>query len=246
MGDWRGCGLTVAERRVASRLQALVIEGDPDYRSVMAHIVDLAGGQSETVADLERGRRLLDARRFDVVIAGLAPGEDVRPEDLGDVRAAAEAPVIVLAESYEEARARYEAGVDQILPKPFVPGALVGAIKAVLRGPSVTSIVPMAEVIQVAGVTFDSQRRQVSFDDQVVSLSKREWELLSYFLANPNRYYSASTILVQVWGSDVSPEQFRTLVARIRSKLVSLNLPIELVNQPGVGYCMTFDVTPTA
>ena len=38
--------------------------------------------------------------------------------------------MILLDELYEEVRASFEAGADQVLPKPFVPGALVGAIKA--------------------------------------------------------------------------------------------------------------------
>jgi len=225
----------------ALRFQALVIEGDPDYRSVIAHVVELAGGRAETVADLEQGRRRLRGKRVDVVILGLSAEENVQLDAISDLRSEAPCPVILLHESFEEARLIYEAGVDHILPKPFVPGALVGAIKAELRGPSPTSVLPAATMIQIGGVTFDSQVREVRHGEREASFSRREWELLTFFLANTNRYYESKGLLGQVWEGAVSAEQFRTYVGRIRHKLMPLDLPVQLVNHPGVGYCLVFE-----
>ena len=51
-------------------------------------------------------------------------------------------------------------------------------------------------------------------------------------------YYDATEILAQNWGQELSSEQFRTYITRIRKKLAPLGLPMQIVNQPSVGYCM--------
>lgn len=225
-------------RKPADRFRALVIEQDPDYRSVIAHVVDIAGGQSETVVDLKQGLRQLRSLSFDLVVFGVTSGQPPELEPLAELRTRAQAPVLLLIESFDEARTHYEAGADQILPKPFVPGALVGAIKAQLRGPSPTSILPMASRIEILGVVFDSETRTVVTGDRKAVLTGREWQLLAFFMANTNRYYEAGEILAQSWGQELSGEQFRTYITRIRKKLAPLGLPMQIVNQPGVGYCM--------
>jgi len=43
-----------------------------------------------------------------------------------------------------------------------------------------------------------------------VSLTKREWQLLSFFLTNPNQFFSAEEVVLSTWGPDASIEQFRS------------------------------------
>jgi len=222
-------------RRSAVRFHALVIESDPDYRSVIAHVVQLAGGQSESVATVQEGRKHLGGTNVDVVIVGLGADASVELDSISDLRSMARCPLIMLHESFDEARPIYEAGVDQILPKPFVPGALVGAIQAELRGPSPTSVLPAATMIQIGGVTFDGEIREVRQGVRKASFSRREWELLTFFLANTNRYYESKGLLGQVWEGSVSAEQFRTYIGRIRRKLSPLQLPLQLGQPPGSG-----------
>ena len=227
-------------KKPADRFRALVVEADPDYRSVLALVVDIAGGQSETVADVENALAEAARRRYDIVLMGIATGEqDV--EQVTELRKAAQAPLILLLDSYEEARPNFEAGADQILPKPFVPGAVVGAIRAELRGPSPTSILPVASKIEVKGVVLDAELRTIRQGDSSLNFSRREWELLEFFLSNTNRYYQAGEVLAQAWGDELSEEQFRTYITRIRRKLARLDLPMQVVNQPGIGYCMVLE-----
>jgi DNA-binding response OmpR family regulator len=230
----------VRSKKPADRFRALVVEADPDYRSVLAHVVDIAGGQSETVADAEQGRAEAASRRYDVVLMGVAPGDE-NVDQVAELRKAAQAPLILLLDSYEEARPAFEAGADQILPKPFVPGALVGAVRAQLRGPSPSSILPVATKIELGTATLDVETRSISQGDSSISFTRREWELLEFFLANTNRYYQAGEVLAQAWGEELSEEQLRTYIAKIRRKLARLDLPMQVVNQPGIGYCMVLE-----
>jgi DNA-binding response OmpR family regulator len=220
----------------------LVIESDADYRAVVARCVELAGAQPDTAASVGQGVRRLDGARMDLLVWGVPPGETKRAAVVRQLHEAGRCPLVLLDESYEEARASFEAGADQVLPKPFVPGALVGAVKAALRGPGPSSLVPLASRIEVRGAVFDSERRTVSNDGREIDLTRREWELLSFFLANPNQFFSTDELLRAAWQSDQhSPEQLRSYVVRLRRKLAPLGVPCGIQSRQGRGYRLAFD-----
>jgi len=101
----------------------LIVEINSSYRSVIGHVVELAGGEWESVSEIGPGRKLLaGSRKFDLVIIGVDAQSRVDPEVLIEMRALA--PIIMLDETYNGALQTFEAGAEQILPKPFVPDAL--------------------------------------------------------------------------------------------------------------------------
>jgi DNA-binding response OmpR family regulator len=220
--------------------RVLVVDANAGYRSVVSHVVELAGGEFESVADFDAAKRRLErAPRFDLVILGMSAGSRVRPKSLGEMRAEARCPFILLDESSDDAGetlGTYEAGANQVMPKPFVPDALIGAIKAELRGPDFGSVVAMATKIELQGLVFDAKLRTVKSADSSVSLTKREWQLLAFFLANPNQFFSAEEVALPAWGPDASIEQFRTYVTRLRQKLLPYRGVCELLNEKGKGY----------
>jgi DNA-binding response OmpR family regulator len=218
----------------------LVVEANPGYRSVISHVVELAGGEFESVAEFEAAKRQLDrARKFDLVILGMSADSRVTPKQLGDLRTLGRCPFILLDESSSDAGTTletYEAGASQVLPKPFVPDALIGAIRSELRGPEIGSVVSIATKIEFGGLVFDAKNRTVKSAAAAVSLTKREWQLLSFFLANPSQIFTAEDVAFPAWGPDASIEQFRTYVTRLRKKLLPFKGVCEIVNEKGKGY----------
>jgi DNA-binding response OmpR family regulator len=230
--------------RVRARLpRILVVDANAGYRSVISHVVELAGGEFESVAEFEAARRQLErSTRFDLVILGMSTESRVTPKQLSELRTAAGSPFILLDEASGDAAdtlATYEAGASQVLPKPFVPDALIGAIKAELRGPDVGSVVSIATKIELGGLVFDAKQRTVKSAVATVSLTKREWQLLSFFLTNPNQLFAPEDVALPAWGPDASIEQFRTYVTRLRQKLAPFKDVCELVNEKGKGYRLT-------
>ena len=212
-------------------------------------MVELAGGEFESVAEFDSARRQLQRlRKFDLVILGMSAESRVSPKQLGELRSAAKSPFLLLDEASEDAAEvleTYEAGASQVMHKPFVPDALIGAIKAGLRGPDLASVVAMATRIELEGLVFDAKQRTVKSADASVSLTKREWQLLAFFLANPNQFFSAEEVALPAWGPDASIEQFRTYVTRLRQKLLPYKGVCEVVNEKGRGYKLQLQ-QPTA
>ena len=217
-----------------------MVDANPGYRSVISHVVELAGGEFESVAELDAARRQLDRpRKFDLVILGMSAGSRVTPKQLSELREAARSPFILLDESSNDAGETletFEAGASQVLPKPFVPDALIGAIKSELRGSDIASVVSIATKIELGGLVFDAKQRTVKSDAADVSLTKREWQLLSFFLTNPNQFFAAEDVALPAWGPEASIEQFRTYVTRLRQKLLPFKGVCEVVNEKGRGY----------
>ena len=215
-------------------------------------MVELAGGEFESVAEFDAAKRQLErSTRFDLVILGMSANSRVTPRQLGELRAEARCPFILLDESSDDAGAtleNYEAGASQVLPKPFVPDALIGAIRSELRGPDPASVVSIATKIELGGLVFDAKLRTVKGREGAVSLTKREWQLLSFFLTNPNQFFAAEEVALPAWGPDASIEQFRTYVARLRQKLSPFKGVCEVVNEKGKGYRLVLQQprTPTA
>jgi DNA-binding response OmpR family regulator len=226
----------------------LVVDGNRAYRSVISHLVELAGGQFESVAELSHAWRQLDGdKRFDMIIVGTSAEFPLTPENVGRLRSVAQTPVIVLAETYDETKNTldiYKAGANQILPKPFVPDALIGAIKSEIRRPGPVSVVPLATRIELGKLVFDADKRKVTGKEGTVSLTKREWQLLSFFLASPNQFFASGEIVSQAWGDDASVEQFRTYVTRLRNKLSPFKPYCSLVTEKGKGYCLVVEQPP--
>lgn len=217
-----------------------MVDANAGYRSVVSYVVELAGGEFESVAEFDAARRQLDrSRKFDLVILGMSADSRVTPKQLGDLRTAARCPFILLDEASTEAGdtlETFEAGASQVLPKPFVPDALIGAIKSSLRGPDLASVVSIATKIELGGLIFDAKERTVQNGEASASLTKREWQLLSFFLTNPNQFFAAEEVATPAWGPEASIEQFRTYVTRLRQKLLPFKGVCEVVNEKGKGY----------
>ncbi|HET6311984.1 MAG TPA: response regulator transcription factor [Candidatus Nitrosotalea sp.] len=225
-----------------SRPRVLVVEANPGYRSVISHVVELAGAQFESVAEFDHAKHQFDGKnRFEIVIVGTSDESQVTAEQVGQLRLLAQCPLIVLTESYEQTKDTlkiYKAGADEVLPKPFVPDALIGAIIAEMRRPGPVSVVPLAKRIELGGLVFDAGQRVVTGQEGKASFTKREWQLLTTFLASPNQFFTAGELASKAWGPEYSVEQFRSYVTRLRQKLSPFSAYCSVVTEKGRGYCL--------
>ena len=130
-----------------------------------------------------------------------------------------------------------ELGADDYISKPFSTRELAARLRAILR--RATPFEGTAErqtLLSFGPITVDLDMHTARVDGELVELTRREFELLSYFLANPRRVLTREKILQQVWGLEYLGES-RTIdahVRRVRAKLGPAAAFIETV--VGVGY----------
>jgi DNA-binding response OmpR family regulator len=93
----------------------------------------------------------------------------------------------------------------------------------------------------LAGLDLDVRRRVLSYAGQRLTLTRREAELLAFLARRPGQFYSASQLVSLAWAApDLSPEQLRTYVVRLRRHLATSGVPARLVSEPRRGYGLVF------
>jgi len=97
--------------------------------------------------------------------------------------------------------AGFESGADDYITKPIKPRVLLSRIKALLRRGAMTKT--SNQVFKGKTITIDRDRYVVIQNGNEMNLPKKEFELLSLLVSQPGKVFSRSTILSQVWGSQV-------------------------------------------
>jgi DNA-binding response OmpR family regulator len=145
-------------------------------------------------------------------------------------------PIIVLSGVGEEVDKvlLLEIGADDYVVKPFSPRELMARIRAVLRRTSV-----FERVIRFGDVEVDINRRIIKRRGQEISLTRLEYNLLTFFLNHVNTALSRDVLLNAVWGFDTYPNT-RTVdahVVRLRQKLEpDPATPRHVLTVHGLGY----------
>ncbi|OHV13927.1 response regulator transcription factor [Kushneria phosphatilytica] len=133
----------------------------------------------------------------------------------------AELPVLILtARDATEDRIRgLDAGADDYLPKPFDLNELKARIRALLRrrnGPS-------RLFLEHGGVRLDPVARQVTYQEQSVNLTPREYQLLHELMANPGKVFTRERLMGVLYGWDegVESNTLEVHIYHLRKKLRS-------------------------
>jgi len=159
------------------------------------------------------------------------------------IREKADTPILLLTVRSEEDDIvqGLDLGADDYVTKPFSPRQLVARMKAILRR---GYQIPVTPIRQVGGLKFYPNRREVVIDQQdPISLTPLEGQLLDYLMLNSGRVLTTDAIIDHVWspgGGD--RDMLRQLVRRLRSKIErDPTNPTLIRTIPGLGYGITGD-----
>ncbi len=134
-------------------------------------------------------------------------------------------PIIMLtAKSDEEDKLKgYEYGADDYMTKPFSPKILLAKANALLRRISVTSIDTISNVLSVGKITISPAAHKVFLDGTEITLTHKEYELLYFFMSNPEQIFSREQLLNRIWGYDFegNTRTVDTHIKTLRQKLGS-------------------------
>ncbi len=122
-------------------------------------------------------------------------------------------------------------GADDYLAKPFAFDELAARVKALAR----RNAPPLPPVLEHAGITLDTARREVFRDGRPVPLSRKEYAVLEVLMQARGTVVSTEALLERAWDEHTDP--FTTVVKVTMSKLrAKLGGPPVIVTVPGSGY----------
>ncbi len=216
----------------------LVIDDDAALRDTIGLMLEKEGFRPALAQDGRAGLTLVMTLRPDLVLVDLRMPGLSGIEVCKQVRAAhPKIPIIVLSAIGDEMDKvlLLEIGADDYVVKPFGTRELLARIRAHLRRSSSDE----NKVITFSDIQVDLTRRVVLKKGEDLKLTRAEYNLLTYFLHNPDRALSRDMILNSVWGYESFPNT-RTVdahVVRLRQKLEPDPIaPQHFLTVHGVGY----------
>lgn len=217
----------------------LIVDDEAAIREMLSVALQMAGYLCLEAQDAQTAHALIVDHQPDIIlldwmmpgVSGIELARRLKREP-----ASADIPIIMLtARSEEDNKIQgLEAGADDYITKPFSPRELVARLKAVLRR---TASAGIDEPIEVEGLRLDPSSQRVSSGDMALDIGPTEFRLLQFFMTHPERAYSRSQLLDQVWGGNVYVEE-RTVDVHIRRLRLNLGLKHKHLVQTvrGTGY----------
>ena len=184
------------------------------------------------------GLKQINTHKPDVVLLDLGLPDMDGLEIIEEVRAYSSVPIIVIsARTLERSKvAALDMGADDYLPKPFHTAELLARIKSVLRrGKS------GGEMALILGnVSLEPESSRVLVNNKELSLLKKEFDILFYFMQRPNHLVDKSVLAEAVWGDHADQaDNFHFVYAQmknLRRKLIDAGANIEIKAIYGFGY----------
>jgi two-component system KDP operon response regulator KdpE len=219
----------------------LVVDDDPQIRRAMRTTLT---GRGYEVADARTGEEALEALRsgnYDLVLLDMNMPGMGGIETCRLIRSSSEVAIIMLTVSNSEKDKveALDAGADDYITKPFSTPELLARIRATLRRlPHAPEHGDLKE-LDHRGVEIDLASRQVHVHGRASRLTAKEFDLLSYLLARPNKTISHRELLQAVWGPDYGDEleYLRVFINRLRKKIEpDPSKPEFLVTDAWAGY----------
>ena len=232
----------------------LVVEDEPSIAELIAINLTHAGYEVEKAMQADIALSMMKDRLPSLIILDwMLPGKSGVhfAKELRVNERTRGLPILMLTAKSEEADKvlGLDSGADDYVTKPFSPKELVARVKALLRRQT-----PIEDTgpLTVGPLKLDPSSHRVfavwpNSEPKPISLGPTEYRLLQYFMANPERVHSRTSLLDNVWGNEVYIEE-RTVdvhIKRLRAALGPLDCDRFIETVRGSGYRITKMPTDT-
>ena len=199
----------------------LVIEDEKDIQNIIKAFLENADYKVETADDGLEGINLIQKNSYDLVLLDI-----MMPKIDGFVvcemiRKNSNIPIIILtALTDEESQLKgFDKLADDYITKPFSMPIVLKHIEAIFRRTDNNN--GTSNILKYKNMILNTENYEVYVDNQKVSLTYREFEILKIFLENQGKVFSRDNILNSIWNYDYFGDDkiVNTHIKNIRKKL---------------------------
>ena len=202
--------------------KVLIADDNKQIVSILSEYCKKNNFTVSTVFDGEAALKEIEENKFDIVLLDVMMPKKDGFDVCREVRTFSNVPIIMITargEDYEKIMG-LEIGADDYIVKPFSPGEIIARINAILR-----RITPKndesAKIFTFDNLEIDLNNFTVKINDEIISLTKKEIEILWTLATNQNKVFTRENLLDLIWGFDYFGESrtVDTHIKRLRAKL---------------------------
>ncbi|MBD1910792.1 MULTISPECIES: response regulator transcription factor [unclassified Leptolyngbya] len=219
-------------------MRILLVEDDSYMRQALNLTLTRQNYTVEVAQDGEMAWDLIQANTYDLVVLDVMLPKIDGISLCQKLRAAQNyIPILLLTglNSGSDKVMGLDAGADDYVVKPFDVGELLARVRVLLR----RSPTPMVMRLQWEHLQLEPASCVVTYQEQPLHLTPKEYKLLEVFLRNPSRVFSREDLLSYLWTSDESPGEatVTTHITGLRHKLKAVGCPADVIETVyGLGY----------
>lgn len=226
------------------KARILIVEDEESIAELERDYLELSGFSVDMESDGERGAERALSEEYQLLILDLMlPGKDGF-EICREVREKKDIPIIMVSarrDDIDKIRG-LGLGADDYMTKPFSASELVARVKAHLSRYErlLGSGREKNSIVEIRGIRIDSTARRVWVNDEEVSFTSREFDLLLFLASHPNHVYTKEELFREIWKMD-SVGDIATVtvhIKKLREKIEQNNAakPQYIETIWGVGY----------
>lgn len=219
-------------------MRVLVVEDDSSIAELIEAILHQENYAVDLAVDGQVGLELSDVYEYDLILLDVSLPRRDGISICQEIRLrGSQVPIMLLTalDSPVDRVRGLNAGADDYLGKPFDPTEFLARIHALLRRSSSIS----TPILAWGKLQLDPLSVTVTYADQAVAVTPKEYAMLELFLRNSKRVFSCNAILDHLWSYDEAPseEAIRTHIKGIRQKLKKAGATTDYVETVyGIGY----------
>ena len=222
-------------------MNVLLVEDERTLLLTIQEYLEKQGYSVTTANTLHQGLEEIVFVEFDCIVVDIGLPDGTGLDLIRRLKAKqANSRIIIISakNTLEDKITGLELGSDDYMTKPFDLPELNARIRSALRRnqPNENNLITFGSIV------LDPHSHQVSIGQKPVSLTQKEYEMLFYFVSNPNYLIDKSAIARHIWGINmdlVSYDFIYTHIRNLRKKLTDHGCPDYLQTRYGVGYIFT-------
>ncbi|MCI3937349.1 response regulator transcription factor [Chryseobacterium aahli] len=220
-------------------MKILIIEDEPELRNVVKSFLETEHFIVEYADDYQSGLEKIISYEYDCILLDIMLPDGNGMDLLKEIKNMHKKdPVIILSakDSVDDKVNGLEIGADDYLAKPFHLAELMARIKSVIRRKNQDG----ENTISYKNIHIDPESRIVKIDNNELILNRKEYDLLYYFVINPEKTLQKTMLAEAIWGDYIdqadSLDFIYSQIKNLRKKLKELKSEADFQAVYGIGY----------
>ena len=220
-------------------MKILIIEDEKDLREVMTRSLEKERFIVETAVDYPTALQKINDYDYDCILLDIMlPGGNGLSilEELKKLKKRESVIIVSAKDSIEDKVSGLDLGADDYLAKPFHLAELHARVKSVIRRHQTDGNTE----IEIENLILHPDDHTVFINGEELKLNRKEFDLLYYFVTNPNRLINKTTLAEAVWGDNIdqadSLDFIYSQVKNLRKKMKNAEAIPEIKAVYGFGY----------